>query len=294
MGIKKYSIMHQTTYSYTHPVSISYHIAHCEPISNNIQSCESFRIEVNPISEDMDRGIDYYGNQVHRFSVQKMHQELIVETHSIVNVQVTAPDISNLTMSCADVRNFMEEALTPELLHVKEFQYPTEITPTFVELKNFIQPIFRDDRPIQDALMELLDIFKDDFSFDPNATDVSTPISEVLKYKKGVCQDYAHLMIAALRCLGFSAKYVSGYILSFPEEGMPRLEGADASHAWVAIYLPEIGWVELDPTNRLICSHEHIRVAYGRDYSDVSMLKGAMTGGGKHTVSVAVTVKPAQ
>ena len=156
----------------------------------------------------------------------------------------------------------------------------------------FAQSFLKDEIPVGEALSNMLNIFGDQFEFDPEATELSTPVLEVLSSKRGVCQDFAHLSLAALRAWGLSACYVSGYILTQPPEGEERLIGADASHAWISVFIPGFGWVELDPTNRKVCGQQHIRVATGRDYSDVSMLSGAVTGGGSHTIKVEVTVMP--
>ncbi|MFW5883486.1 MAG: transglutaminase-like domain-containing protein, partial [Verrucomicrobiota bacterium] len=140
--------------------------------------------------------------------------------------------------------------------------------------------------------LQVLDAFADEFTFDAQATEITTPVDQILSNRNGVCQDYAHLMLAALRANGLAARYVSGYILTHPPEGQARLEGADASHAWVSVFFPELGWVEVDPTNRLVCGDQHVKVAYGCDFHDVSMVKGAVTGGGNQQLEVEVTVAP--
>jgi transglutaminase-like putative cysteine protease len=174
----------------------------------------------------------------------------------------------------------------------QQFVYPTEITPDHETVQAFGNRFFKDSKPIGTGLIEMLEAFKTEFKFDATATEVHTPIIESLEKKRGVCQDFAHLLIAAARANGLSAQYCSGYILTTPLEGQPRLIGADASHAWVAIHVPEIGWVQVDPTNNQSCDDQYILVAAGRDYSDVTMLKGAVTGGGEHTVKVGVTMLP--
>lgn len=244
------------------------------------------------MSDEVEFREDYFGNIAHMFSIPEMHQSFSLETESVVNVHAKTFNLSLSTMSCAEVRDFVTLENPRDHVGIREFSYATEITARFPELVTFAQQVFQDQKPIGRAVLDMLDVFKDEFKFDSRATDVSTPISEVLKTRRGVCQDYAHLMIAALRACGLCAKYVSGYILSTPPAGMPRLEGADASHAWVSVFIPNLGWVEVDPTNRLVCGDEHVRVAYGRDYSDVSMIKGAVTGGGKHSITVEVTMMP--
>jgi len=288
----KYSIHHRTTYSYAFPVSTSHHITRLQPLSNEAQTCHSFKIKVSPETEKISSLVDFYNNNYQIFSLQERHKTLVIESKSIVNVHPKDQNIIAITETCAQVRDYIQHHLPREDSQIIEYTFPTAMTPDSFDLNAFASAIFTDDKPFTQALLDMLDVFKDEFEFDPEASDIYTPISTTLKTRKGVCQDFAHTMIAALKSLGFAAKYVSGYILSHPPKGMKRLEGADASHAWVSVFIPRLGWVEIDPTNRLVCSHEHISVATGRDYADVSMIKGAVTGGGKHTISVEVTVAP--
>ena len=290
--MSRYSIKHRTTYQYVFPVTISHHLARLEPLSNKDQSCESFHIAITPECEDVESREDYFGNSTHMFSIPEMHKSFIVETNSVVNVHAKVHDLSLPMMTSAEARDYPVLNSSRELNGITEFSFETSTTSSFPELHEFTNGIIQDDLSVGLAILKMLDVFKDDFKFDSKATDIHTPIEEVLKSRRGVCQDFAHLMIAALRSYGLCARYVSGYILSHPAEGMPRLEGADASHAWVSVFIPHLGWVEVDPTNRLVCGDEHVRVAYGRDYDDVGMIKGAVTGGGKHSISVEVTMAP--
>lgn len=287
-----YDIKHRTVYEYALPVTVSHHSAHIRPLSNSFQTCRTFRLTVDPEPQDVEVREDYYDNITHMFSIEQHHQSLVMETVSQVEVNSVAPILTHITMTCADARATSAAPIGPEMIMSSEFLYPTEITPDSPELHAFAKATLTDEKPIGQAVLDFLDVFKDEFEFDPTATDVSTPIAEVLKTRRGVCQDFAHLMIAAFRSCGIYAKYVSGYILSHPPTGMPRLEGADASHAWVSVFIPTLGWVEIDPTNRLVVGDEHVRVAYGRDYTEVSMLNGAVHGGGAHSITVAVTVIP--
>ena len=159
-------------------------------------------------------------------------------------------------------------------------------------LRDYARTSFTDNAPVLAATHDLMRRIFEEFTFDPSATDVSTPVESVFKERRGVCQDFAHLMISALRSLGLPARYVSGYILTHPPPGQPRLQGADASHAWVSVWAPETGWVDFDPTNNVIPHGEHVTIAYGRDYDDVSPISGVLLGGGAHTVEVAVDVAP--
>ena len=288
----QYRIHHRTTYTYDFPVSISHHVTHLKPLTHHNQTCKSFAINVTPKTEKIDTHIDFYDNAYQIFSLQERHKTLVIESNSVVEVHPIQLNLEHVQTTCDEVLKTVQNNLTRKDSEIIEYTFPTAMTPDFPEIQSFASSIFTPEKPYLTALLEMLDVFKDEFEFDPKATDIYTPISETLKNRKGVCQDFAHTMIAALRSQGFAARYVSGYILSHPPQGMKRLEGADASHAWVSVYLPQVGWIELDPTNRLICNHEHISVAYGRDYSDVSMIKGAVTGGGKHMITVQVTVAP--
>ncbi|MGJ8656234.1 MAG: transglutaminase family protein [Akkermansiaceae bacterium] len=287
-----YNIKHRTVYDYAHPVTVSHHSAHVKPISNAFQTCQTFRIEIVPETHDVQIREDYFDNVSHLFSIHELHQSLVMETNSQVEVFCVVPDLKLVKMTCQELREHNLHLVEPAEIMQSEFMYPTDLTPDSAELHEFATKSLAPDVPVGDAVLSFLDVFKDEFKFDAKATEHSTPIAEVLKKRRGVCQDFAHLMIAAFRSCGICARYVSGYILSHPPEGSKRLEGADASHAWVAVLIPEIGWVEIDPTNRLVCGNEHVRVAYGRDYSDVSMLKGAVHGGGSHSVHVGVTMIP--
>lgn len=170
---------------------------------------------------------------------------------------------------------------------------PTALTPAVDSVFAFADEFLGADRPYLGAAMELSSAIFRTFEFDPGATDVSTPVDDTLRMKKGVCQDFAHLMLACLRAHGLPARYVSGYILTQPPPGKPKLQGADASHAWTSVFVPGTGWVDLDPTNNLVCGDEHITVAVGRDYADVSPLRGAVVGGGEQEITIEVTMEPA-
>lgn len=287
-----YNIKHRTVYDYAHPVTVSHHSAHVKPISNAFQTCQAFRVEISPETHDVQVREDYFDNVSHLFSIHELHQSLVLETTSQVEVFCVVPDLKLVKMTCQELCDHNQRLVEPDDIMQSEFLYPTDLTPDSAELYEFAIQSLAPGLAVGEAVLRFLDVFKDEFKFDPKATEHSTPIAEVLTKRRGVCQDFAHLMIAAFRSCGICARYVSGYILSHPPEGTKRLEGADASHAWVSVLIPELGWVEIDPTNRLVCGNEHVRVAYGRDYSDVSMLKGAVHGGGSHTVHVGVTMIP--
>lgn len=288
----RYCIRHTTTYHYQYPVVASHHSARLRPLDNESQICESFRLQVEPDSTDTVARTDYFGNTLHLFSIQEAHDTLAVMSESVIDVIARPTDLGTISLTCGQVRAGLADIKQPNQIDAWQYLYPTELTPDIPEAKAFGQRFLDDDAPLGLALLNMLDAFQAEFEFDPKATEISTPVSEVLTGKRGVCQDFAHAMIASLHACGLSARYASGYILTHPKEGEERMVGADASHAWVSVHIPGTGWVDVDPTNCLVCGDQHARVAYGRDYSDVSMLKGAVTGGGSHTIDVAVSMVP--
>jgi len=287
-----YRISHVTTFQYSHPVAVSHHSSFLKPLSNHEQCCHEFSLSINPESQDMIEVIDYFGNVSQLFSIQELHDELIVESRSVVSVNRPTIALESIQLSCREVNAFICKMPYDHIDDARQFMYPTEITPDLDSVCEFGQRFFQDDQPLGKCVSNMLQAFKDEFQFDNTATDVNTPITESLAQKRGVCQDFTHLMIAAIRSCGLSAQYCSGYILTDPPTGQARLAGADASHAWLAIYVPEIGWLQVDPTNNVVCDDRYVLVSKARDYSDITMLKGAVTGGGQHSLKVGVTMLP--
>ncbi len=290
--MQHYSISHVTTFNYSYPVVVSHHSAYLKPRTNREQKCHRFNLNINPKTTDMIERKDFFGNTSQLFSIQEPHDQLIVESTSIVTSNKVKQSLSDLTIDCKSIREALNSPHRNMISDEQQFIYPTAITPDLEPIQAFGNRFFKDTVPIGESLIQILEAFKTEFKFDTTATDVNTPIIESLEKKSGVCQDFAHLLIAAARACGISAHYCSGYILTTPIEGQPRLVGADASHAWVAIHVPDIGWVQIDPTNNQSCDDQYVLVAVGRDYSDVTMLKGAVTGGGEHTLEVGVTMLP--
>lgn len=288
----RYGIQHRTTYNYAYPVSISHHSAHLKPLSDATQTCENFSLRIDPASVDLIERSDFFENTMHMFSIQETHEKLVVESNSQVLVKLQAPKLENYTTTLAQIKEANKDYALPEHLDTKPFLYHTAATPDLPEIEAFAKRFFHDDKPIGESLTQMLAAFADEFEFDANATEVNTPVAQVIKQKSGVCQDFTLLMISALRSCQIAARYVSGYILTEPPPGQERLQGADASHAWLSVFDPQNGWVDVDPTNNLVCGDQHVRVAYGRDYTDVVMLGGAVTGGGQHDVTVEVTMHP--
>lgn len=290
----RYDILHKTTYRYTFPVTVSHHSTCLKPLTDENQTCDTFQLVIKPESVDLIERLDFFGNTIQTFSVQEAHEQLVVEAQSSVYCDLKAEPLSQFDTPCGAVRMALSDYGRYDLVDSKQFAYATSLTPDLPEVEAFGHRFINSSRPIGQAISDLLDAFAEEFTFDPTATELSTPVHQVLEQRKGVCQDFAHLMLATLRSCGLAARYVSGYILTEPPEGQERLEGADASHAWVSVYIPEHGWIDVDPTNRLVCADQHVKVAYGRDYSDISMIKGAVRGGGKQDLLVEVTVRPVE
>ncbi len=286
-----YKVKHITRYRYQQPVTICHHVAHLLPREAARHIWNFSDLEISPAAMRTDR-LDYFGNRQTFFSIQEPHRELLVTSRG--EVEITSPStgllFSNPPWEQARASLFTTDF--PDFGRVVQFTFEsTKIMPTS-EAAAYAAESFLPDRPIVEALEDLMHRIYRDFKFDSTATTVSTSVADIFRHRKGVCQDFAHLGIACLRAMGFAARYVSGYLLTLPPPGRPRLIGADASHAWFSAYVPELGWLDFDPTNDMIPADRHITIAYGRDFSDVSPLRGVILGGGKHTMHVSVDVAP--
>lgn len=285
-----YEIRHRTVYTYSEPVTICYNKAHLKPRELSRQHLDSFSIAVTPAPAFVSSRLDYFGNHVTYFTVQEAHNELSVAVESEIELQPFQPPPLKETVSWEVAREMIHSDLTPRGLEAVEFTFDSKFAPREQTLSEFAQASFPSGRPILDGVDDLNRRIRRTFKYNPLSTTVSTPVLEVLKRREGVCQDFAHLMIGALRSLGLSARYVSGYLLTAPPPGKEKLVGVDASHAWVSVYIPPHGWIDFDPTNGKIPSDEHITLATGRDYGDVSPLRGVILGGGTQSLQVAVDV----
>ena len=293
--MREYEITHETHYKYSAPVAFSHLRAYLRPLSSYRQKILSYSQTILPLTSETTERTDYFGNRQLHFQIETRHEELNVTSRS--RVQVTPqPDIGDpsTTITCGDLREYLSTETDSDTLLAVQMSSASTQTPASDAIRQFAAPFFADDRPFLQAALSLNAAIYSEFQFDNEATDISTPVDEVLRLRKGVCQDFAHLMLATIRTMRLPARYVSGYILTNPPKGKPRLLGADASHAWVSIYVPAIGWVDLDPTNNLVTADQHITVATGRDYDDVSPIRGAVTGGGSQTIKIAVTVMPVE
>lgn len=286
-----YQVTHRTRYKYDDPVSIGNHLACLKPRSLQHQTVRSFRLEVYPEPSSLIEREDYFGNTLHIFSIQDEHDELIVETRSEVDVNwLQSESVAHLLPWETAVDQLPEDHGSWGL-GAYQFRFESPRIRLRRIFADYAHQSFTPLRPIREALLDLTARIHHDFKFQPYATNVSTTVEEVFEKRRGVCQDFAHLQIACLRSLGLAARYVSGYLRTDPPPGRPRLIGADASHAWVSAYCPGAGWLDLDPTNDMLAGNDHITVAWGRDYSDVSPLRGLILGGGVQALQVAVDVE---
>jgi transglutaminase-like putative cysteine protease len=287
-----YRITHRTLYEYAAPVTVSHHVARLEPRATNTQAQESFTLKIFPEPALRKTRTDYFGNRLCLFSVQEVHTRLEIITHSHVTVNASRLPAPESSLAWEAAARMFRDPVSPEVVDPYQFIFDSPQVRASLELADYARESFHPDTPLLAGALDLTRRIHEDFTFDARATTVATPLEEVWEKRRGVCQDFAHLGIACLRSLGLPARYVSGYLRTHPPEGQPRLLGADASHAWFRIFCPGTGWVDFDPTNNVQPAEEHITVAYGRDFGDVSPVAGILTGGGKHVVKVAVDVEP--
>lgn len=286
----RYRLRHTTRYTYGAPVDLAAHMVHLRPRPLFGQHVVSDRIDTLPASARRRDGLDHFGNRVTWLFLDLSHATFELTTESVVDVGFPAPPAAAVTPAWEAV---VEQVRRPEGWQAAEFSFDSPMAPARGDTRLYGAASFPAGRPILEGLLDLNARIKADFAYRTGATSVSTPVAEVMQRRIGVCQDFAHVMISALRGLGLPARYVSGYIRTRPPPGQPRRQGADQSHAWVGCWLgAEHGWVDLDPTNALVVADEHVVVGWGRDYGDVSPIRGVILGGGSHDLSVAVDLEP--
>lgn len=305
----KYRIIHTTRYHYSQPVGLCQNEARLQPRNFWRQHCDSSRFEIIPAPMDYSERFDFYGNRVAYFAVQQPHTQLIVTAISEVTVfpkqntadlfsQMTWEQVRGLLQETPPVQSQSQQGQTQtqyqdqnlELLDARQYLLDSPMVTTTPELAGYAQGSFLPNRALVAVVHDLMGRIYHDFIYDPTFTTIATPLSEVLSFRRGVCQDFAHLAIGCLRAYGIAARYISGYVETLTEPGKQRLVGADASHAWFSVYIPGAGWMDFDPTNNTVPLDQHITLAWGRDYADVAPLKGIAYGGGQHTLSVSVDV----
>jgi len=314
MGVERYTVHHETRYAYTAPVSQSWQLARLTPRMLPWQRVLAHSVQIDPPADERRDELDSFGNMVTHFGLHGAHRMLRVRMECLVEVtarpsvdlaafarsqaqsmgtMTQSQDAIGTPLSWEAVRDAIRREPQQDDLVPASMCEPTPLVPLSEGARQYASKSFARGRAWLEAVSELMRRIHDDFEFEPGATTISTSVDEVLYQRSGVCQDFAHLMLACLRGMGLPARYVSGYLLTDPPPGMPRLMGVDASHAWVAAYSPQHGWVEFDPTNDQLADARYITLTWGADFADVVPLRGVIYGGGDQRMDVEVSVIPA-
>lgn len=288
----RYRVVHETSYRYAALVSSSRQIAHLTPRDTSWQQVVSHRIDVQPGPIERSEGVDYFGNRIVGVFVDEPHQALTVRAESEVLVSRYAPAPGAASPPWESALAEKGEWGPGTDLELESYRIPSPAVPLLSAARAYAAPSFTPGRPWLAALLELTQRIRKEFVYDPKATTITTSVEEVLALKRGVCQDYAHLMLSCLRTLGIPARYVSGYVLNRPRADGTKLTGADASHAWVSAHCPALGWVAFDPTNGKIADVEFVTLGWGREFLDVTPLRGVVLGSASQQLAVAVSVTP--
>jgi transglutaminase-like putative cysteine protease len=288
----RYNIRHTTLYSYTSTVPVCHNQVHLAPRDTAAQSCREHRLAIDPQPSIRAKRRDYFGNDMEFFSIQEAHEGLSVTATSLVDVASPVLKIGQKTPAWEDVAAAIPASLSSQSLAAYFLSLPSPRIRPSAALADYALPSFPARRPIFDAVRDLTARIHGDFTFDAKATTVYTSPEELLELRRGVCQDFAHFSIGCLRSLGLAARYVSGYVATTPPPGMPRLAGADASHAWISAFCGPLGWVDFDPTNDAVVADLHVTVGWGRDYGDICPIQGVFVGGGHHSMKVGVDMIP--
>jgi len=288
-----YEIRHQTVYTYEDSVSLSNHLARMAPREDASQELQWHELDIDPPPATLQGHTDYFGNKVLYFAMKGAHKKLTVTAQSRVRVWPKPLPDPQSTPSWEYIKHTCRANTLSADAEAGEFSFPSPKINQGNQFAAYAAISFFTGRSVLEAAMDLNTRIYHEFTFDPKATDVATPVEEAFEKKRGVCQDFAHILIACVRSIGLPARYVSGYLETQPPPGKPKMVGADASHAWASVWCGEVaGWVDLDPTNNCIPAERHVKVAYGRDFSDVSPLRGVAFGHGAHTLKFAVDVNP--
>jgi transglutaminase-like putative cysteine protease len=289
-------VIHETSYRYAPAVKTAQHMAHLKPANTAGQQLLRHELSIAPMPVRQSEAVDVYGNTRAFFSLQSSHEELTITASSLV--RTSPPDEARSDMSWEEVRERLRYHRGAAYDPAAEFVFGSPQAPRHANFLAYARSSFPPGRRLLEAARDLMHRIHADFEYETEVTDASTPPLDALTLRKGVCQDFAHIMLACMRSLGLPARYVSGYLLTEPAPGQARLVGSDASHAWVSVYLPGDGapgqWTDLDPTNDRAPGEDYVTVATGRDYADVSPLRGVLHGGARHELRVAVTVTPVE
>jgi len=293
-----YAVTHSTTYVYADAVSLCHNLVHLRPRIAPRQTVHETRLLVSPEPRGLVHRHDYFGNPIALFTIQEPHKKLEITVKHRIEISGEPSRVSG-RFTWEEVRDLLKSDRA--LIDARQFTFDSHYIQRSAALRDYALPSFAPGRPLFDAVTDLTARIHREFRYDAKATTLATPLGDVLAHRHGVCQDFAHLGIGCLRSMGLAARYVSGYLQTNVPDGVERLVGADASHAWLSVYCPDAtvphlpqggmgGWVDFDPTNNLIPSDRHLTIAWGRDYDDVSPIKGVILGGGKHSMTIAVDV----
>ena len=287
-------VEHETKCTYDSEVQLAHHLAYLRPLSNAFQEVLDTSLVISPTPDSHYENVDSFGNKRDFFSFQSAHEYLTVTACcQVLTHELPRESLDAVSLTWEQVRDSLRYASGMKYVPACEFVFPSAYAPYVAKIKSYALESFTPGRKITQAAIELTQRIFKDFKYSPKSTEVNTPVWEAFDQRLGVCQDFSHIMLVAFRSLGLSAKYMSGYLLTRQPVGQKKLRGADASHAWVALYCPGIpgDWLELDPTNNMIADESHVRLSSGRDFGDVSPLRGVIRGGGEHELEVAVTAE---
>jgi transglutaminase-like putative cysteine protease len=290
----RFQIAHHTRYRYAEAVSLSHNIVRLRPRNHDHQTCLRHELSISPTPGAQKEDLDYFGNYMTYFSFEESHNQLTIDAFSEVEVDSKPPNDLSSGASWELVRQMLLESAERQTLLAREFSFDSPYVTRSSDLASYAHPSFTPGRPLLQCVLDLTERIHNDFEFVPGSTKVGTPVSDVLRTRRGVCQDFTHLQIGCLRSLGLAARYVSGYLATTPLPGRERVVGAAVSHAWVGVYAPECGWVDFDPTNKIMPSDGHISLAWARDYDDLCPIRGVMVGGRRQRLDVTVDVVPAE
>jgi transglutaminase-like putative cysteine protease len=288
----KYEVVHTTEYHYEGLISLCHNIAWLLPRSTTGQYCKKTNIRISPQPDVLNEYTDFFGNKVVYFAIQQEHRNLSVTVSSFIekeHVDTKAGGVTN-DIRWEDAKKRLQENRADHF-DARQYRLETSMTTASPDIIAYARQSFTPGRILFEAVSDLMQRIHKDFEFKPGFTTITTPLATVMQQRKGVCQDFAHLAIACVRSAGLAARYVSGYVETLPPPGKEKLTGVDASHAWFSVFIPGTGWVDFDPTNNHIPSDQHITIGWGRDYADVTPLKGVILSSGQHSLRVSVDVK---
>lgn len=288
----RYTISHQTSYQYNNAVSVAHHLIRLKPRELPYQRTLSYQLAAVPLPALVQSHQDYFGNTVNFLTIEGPHRQLEVSSRCEVEVSRNPWPLPASTLPWETVRELCRGDVYNSATEACEFTFSSPFVSPRPDFAEYADLSFPPGRPLLEAAVDLMRRIHTDFKFDPQATTVATPLDQVFRQRRGVCQDFAHFQIACLRALGLPGRYVSGYLETAAPPGKSKLVGADSSHAWIQLWCGQPGWVDLDPTNNLLPADRHITLAWGRDFADVSPLRGVLVGSGSHQLKVAVDVTP--